>query len=83
MSTPVAMELASIDLGLVVLQHGPQVDAEPDRLAVDEVMAGHVLEAVQEGVVDAVHVAGIPARVVEGGAAPAMGRHQRPGSRRR
>ena len=54
------------------------VDAEADRLAVDEVPAGEPFEVVEEEVVDALDVARVPARVVERGAAPAMGEHQRP-----
>ena len=70
--------MASIASGSLSWSSDAEIDAEADRLAVDEVMAGHVLQAIQEGVVDAVHVTGIPARVVERGAAPAMRQHQRP-----
>ena len=68
-------------LRLVVLEHGARDDAEPDRLAVDEVAAGYPLEVVEDEVLDALDVARVPAGVVERRAAPAMGVHERPDPR--
>ena len=44
----------------------------------NEVTTCQRFQPVEVAVVDAVHVAGIPARVVEGGATPAVRKHQRP-----
>ena len=70
-------------LRLVVLQHGPREDPQPDRLAVDEVAAGDPLEVVEQEVLHALDVARVPAGVVERRPAPAMGADQGPDPRLR
>ena len=47
---------------------------EPDRLAVDEVAAGPLLQVVEEEMLDPFDVARVPARRVEGLRLPSGGR---------
>ena len=72
------MEPAEDGLGVVLLEDRPEIGAKPDGLAVHEMAPGEVLQGVMEGVFHAVHVAGVPAGIVERGTAPAMGQRQRP-----
>ena len=59
-----------------MLQLGADIHPQSHRLAVDEMLARDVLQAIQVAVVDAVHVARVPARVVKRGASPPMGEHE-------
>jgi hypothetical protein len=62
-------------LGPVVMQHRADIDAEADRLAVEEFLPGLVFQRIEEEMVDALDMARVPARAVEGGA-PAQPVHQ-------
>ena len=57
----------------LLVEHGAQHDAQPDRLTMDEVAAGALLEVVEQEVVHALDVARVPARGVERRCRPSDG----------
>ena len=64
---------SSISPGFVLVQQRADINAQADRLPVDEFLARIVLQGVEEEVVGAFDMPRIPAGVVECRSAPAIG----------